>query len=336
MAVISFGIGKDYLPNWTVNEALREIFQNYLDYGAYTIDTVDVGKKQRITISNDYTPVSLEFLRIGNSKKPEGSIGKWGEGLKMAFLVFLRNKIEISILTDKWIIKPVWIKNKEIGTVLGISYVEHKLKLQKQFVTKLLLDKQTFETYVASIIQPEDILYTDSYHGDIVRREKGNIYCGRLFVCNVDNLTKSYNLSPNVLPLDRDRVLPKTWDVNYHTSKLNEKYQRWSTKDMSYSDTLYISRIPTEHIRRFRPASISGNIEVRVKHEDGTEEIVKNESIKEAVKQTSYFKEKVQQLIKYINRRKSEKERFVDFAERIKHKLTKEEYETLMSFKPTA
>ena len=33
--IIYYGIGLEYLSNWTINHALREIYQNFLDYGDY-------------------------------------------------------------------------------------------------------------------------------------------------------------------------------------------------------------------------------------------------------------------------------------------------------------
>ena len=33
--IIKYGIGFDYLPKWGIKEALREIYQNFNDYGAF-------------------------------------------------------------------------------------------------------------------------------------------------------------------------------------------------------------------------------------------------------------------------------------------------------------
>ena len=37
--MIKYGISKNYLPNWGIQEALREIFQNFLDFGEYKFAT---------------------------------------------------------------------------------------------------------------------------------------------------------------------------------------------------------------------------------------------------------------------------------------------------------
>ena len=90
--IIHYGIGKDYLPNWGLPQALREIYQNFIDYGEYDAKSVKYGENVVVTITNDYKPETLEFLRIGMSNKGGNinAIGKHGEGLKMALLVMAR------------------------------------------------------------------------------------------------------------------------------------------------------------------------------------------------------------------------------------------------------
>src|SRR6185503_8485894 len=109
--IIHYGFGKDYLPKWGLQQALREIYQNFLDYGDYEeeiqyVDEDVTHDTQRliITIKNGWNPESLDYLRIGNSNKGgnTNAIGKHGEGLKMAFLILLREGMYSCILTDKY------------------------------------------------------------------------------------------------------------------------------------------------------------------------------------------------------------------------------------------
>ena len=50
--VINYGIGRKYLSHWGINEALREIMQNFMDYGEYKVTY----NKNDICISNSYIP----------------------------------------------------------------------------------------------------------------------------------------------------------------------------------------------------------------------------------------------------------------------------------------
>ena len=50
--VINYGIGRKYLSHWGINEALREIMQNFMDYGECKVTY----NKNDICISNSYIP----------------------------------------------------------------------------------------------------------------------------------------------------------------------------------------------------------------------------------------------------------------------------------------
>lgn len=301
MKHISYGIGRDYLPHWGLNQALREIFQNYLDYGDYKIHITYRDQLAVVKIRNNYIPDNLEFLRIGNSlKEGKNNIGKHGEGLKMAFLVMLRNNWHIYVKTNKHIFFPRFHKNDEIGEVLEIVYREHNKKGYALFETTFIVPKGEFDLFNQNIITEEDILYSSNYHGDIVDKPTGNIYSGNLFVCHLDNLSKSYNIKPDRLPLDRDRSLPQTWDINYHTSKINELYTKWSVKDTTYDDTMYISDVPIELARQFKPKSVGNTIEFTSINDEGETIVLKNDSIKEALMRHSYFDKAIHNIKKFI------------------------------------
>src|SRR5690606_1382877 len=98
---IHYGFGLDYLKDWGIEQALREIYQSFLDYAAFREKVKPHARKSNIvevTISNDWKPENLTFLRIGKSVKQEGAIGKHGEGIKMAFMILYRNGYKSQII----------------------------------------------------------------------------------------------------------------------------------------------------------------------------------------------------------------------------------------------
>lgn len=321
MSIISYGIGKDYLKHWNINEALREIFQNYLDYGEFKIDIKDFKTVVRVNIWNNYIPNNLEFLRIGHSVKTgDNNIGKHGEGLKMAFLVMIRNNWHIHIKTNKFVIYPKFIDNPDIGETLSLVYENHN-KECNTFNTCIVVPKEEFYNYHNNIINVKDIIFADSYHGDIVDKPTGNIYSGNLFVCHLDNLSRSYNIPPSQLELDRDRAMPRVWDINYHTSKVNEKYARWSTKDTNYSDTEYISYIPEHLLNNYEPKAVGNSIQFVYKNTDGETEILKNESIKQTLLKHSYFTKAIHSIKKFIAKHLGLYELLIEFEKKHIHSI---------------
>lgn len=295
MNYIDYGIGKDYLKHWGVQEALREIYQNYLDYGDYTETVISISKnKCKVTLTNDFVPDNFEFLRIGKSMKSSNSIGKYGEGLKMASLVFKRNNIPFRILTKGLKFTPTWRKSI-VGRVFSLAYVDYPT--EECFVVEIEINKVDFYKFVNNIIKEEDKLFS-SHHGDIVDRPKGKIYSGGLFVCKLDNMSKAYNIRPDYLPLDRDRSVPRAFDVSWAASKINSKYQ-WSLNDLENSDTQYLEEVPEEKLKEFKPKKVGDNIEFLYKTPEGEKKVLKNDSVKRILTGHNFFKEAIAKIKRF-------------------------------------
>lgn len=296
---IEYGFGKEYLSNWTLKEALREVLQNYIDYGEYDISIGDTDIVDdnivRVRIANNYIPEKLEFLRIGNSDKGNNSnaIGHHGEGLKVAFLIFLREGLSFKILSKDLIITPNWSRDELVGETLRIDYEDGYNELL-EFVTYFDCPKDVYEEFISDIINEDDIIYK-GYYGDIIDKPKGNIYSGNLFVCNIPKLSHSYNIKPSYLSLDRDRSVPSDWDIEYYTSKINQDYNKSkeisvTTKELEGKDYSHTSELPNNIVNQFNRRKL-GNKFVYINKVDN--EHVQNRRITEILdKHPKFAKDK--------------------------------------------
>ncbi len=323
MKTIQYGIGKEYLKDWSIQDALREIYQNFLDFGEYTeVISPFESDKVRVIIFNKYLPEGLEFLRIGNSvKHNNNAIGKHGEGLKMAYLIMLREKLQMTITTGNQLIYSHWHKQPEIGETLSLG-IKTINKEVDGFEVMFTCPKELFTEFHDNIITDNDIIFSDSYHGDIVNKPKGNLYSGKLFVCNVKNLSKAYNLRPEHLHLDRDRKVPGSFETSYHTSKINEAEGKLNFVDTNYSDTQYIERIPEPLLKTVKAREIAGKVEFIAKvinPETNQEEemMITNHSIKETLKKHSMFDKAIKGIKNFIASKLGIKDLLLAF--RVKH-----------------
>ncbi len=324
---IYYGFGEEYLKNWGLNEALREVYQNFLDYGKYDETYITHGNNIKVTLSNDWIPKGLDFLRIGNSKKDNiDAIGKHGEGLKMAFLIFLRMAISSKIITQKHEIIPNFYIDTEIGECFCLEYKEHNLEVNRFSIEFECPEKDYFD-FVNNIIKKEDIIFTDNYWGDIVNKDKGNIYSGGLFIINLENISKAYNIKPKHMPLDRDRSVPRAFDVSYTSSKINEAYGKWNSKDLHYSDTVYIDKVPEEVKREFKPIFVGNSIEFVSKNDKGKNVILKNDNIKSILKKDSFFTSIIKSMKLYIAKKLGLYDMLLEFKQKHIH-----EYDAIMDF----
>jgi hypothetical protein len=311
MNKIQYGIGRDYLSHWDITHALREIFQNYLDYGDYIITTRILDENLiSVTISNDYKPYNLEFLRIGNSYKAnENSIGKYGEGLKMAFLIFLRLDLYMSIHTKHHVIKPEWNVNEFIGETLALG-IYNDDNYFGNFVTTFNCPISIYNDFIANIITAKDVLYSIEPYGDYIHKPNvtGNIYCGNLFVCKAKDLPGSYNIRPRHLPLDRDRLMPSDFDIDWVTSKINQEINKElssikSTIDYNNRSYKYVDHVPEKLENNYNLHHISGS---KVLIDKTTKEPLKNDRVRDILLNRPKFKKelKVSERVKYQAKKK--------------------------------
>jgi len=296
---IDYGFGQEYLPNWTIKEAIREVFQNYIDYGEYNIfieDIEDTPNYIKVRISNNYIPNKLEFLRIGNTDKGNNSnaIGHHGEGLKVAFLIFLREKLLFQIWTPELVLNPRWNQDVMIGETLAIEYSTNaSTRTVIGFDTYFECPRNVYEEFIKSIVTDNDIAHSCSY-GDMLWsiEPKGRIYSGNLYVCTIKDLDNSYNIKPSYLPLDRDRSVPRDFDLDWAIAQIitsfNNRNSRLSINhNYNSRDYKYVSNINEDIASNFKSTKVGKNIEFIDKT---TNEILKNDNIKQALLRHPKFK----------------------------------------------
>jgi len=304
--LIQYGYGLDYLKNWSIQHALREIFQNYLDYGQYELtSTEEKGTGNVIVkISNTYTPTNLEFLRIGNSGKVNDNttIGQHGEGLKMAFLIFKREGLKIRLRTQTHIFEPTVYTN-ELGECFGIEYYSHNNKLFKTFDLLFTLPKTYYDTFIKTVISKEDVLWESPTYGRIVAKNKGDIFVGGLFVCSNKNFSKAYDFNPEHIKLDRDRAMPSSFEIKWVSARLNEDCDSWRASDVQYEDMEYISYIKEPVLKDFTPRTIAGTVQFTtpiINSNGKKEEIIVKPSLRDSLLNHSFFTTAIEKLKQFI------------------------------------
>lgn len=297
---IHYGFGAEYLPKWGIKEALREIYQNFIDYGDYEEEHTIVDNAVNVKLTNGWAPDNLEYLRIGNTgKSNSNSIGHHGEGLKMAFLILLRNGYNSMIFTNKYAVYPEWYNDIEIGSCFCFNYEVHDVH-ESPYTLVFDCPADEWLAFKDNLVKESDIIYKHYEYGELLSKPAGNIYSGGLFVANLDGIGRSYNIKPAYMPLDRDRCVPKAFDVEYYSSRILEASEVLSVKDLSYSDTRYINRLPAKMYEDVKPRKVGNNIEFTIKDETGKDQIINNSNLKEHLKGHSLFQKAISRIKKMV------------------------------------
>lgn len=231
-------ISTDYVPDWTYVEAIREIFQNALDNEIANPEN-KMGfnydeENQRLTVSNKTSVLNPESLLLGSSTKRDDkdTIGKHGEGYKIAFMVLLREGKDIKVYNygarEIWetrLVKAKRYNNRLVPTIfINKQAIWNKVPNSDLTIT---IDNITPEEYSELVNKNLHLRDNVNYfevpeNGRILidKEEKGNIYVKGLFVCKNKDIEYGYDFEPTLIELDRDRKLVDTFNIAWQSSAM--------------------------------------------------------------------------------------------------------------------
>lgn len=245
------GISMNYVPDWGIIEAMRELFQNALDNQTRTPENQmywNYDKEaETITVGNKTSVLERKSLLIGESTKrnEQNTIGKHGEGYKLAFVVLIRQNKKVTVYNygakEVWRIKVVksrkygcevpvveidkqhiWNKipdNNLTITVEGITEEEYKLIENSNLHLKYKNIENNNQTYFNTDAEDDILKYGMSQQILFNKEETGNIYVNGLYVGHLGNFFYGYNLRPTDIKLDRDRKMLPEYDVKRTASR---------------------------------------------------------------------------------------------------------------------
>lgn len=224
-------LSPDYVPDWGSNEALRELFQNGIDrenetvgeskfYVNYTVFD------RRLILGNPNTYLHKSTLLLGKTTKDgKTTIGKYGEGYKLALLVLLRQgcRIRIENSNEVWI--PRIVKSRTFGCdIIQIEVLKNK---NDDGWLRYIIDGITPEQY--SDFQEKCLLFYPNTPSLKVKDEgtilldprfKSKIFCNGLYVCSYEGLEYGYDIPPDKISLNRDRNKVDSFNLTWRTSTI--------------------------------------------------------------------------------------------------------------------
>ncbi len=235
MSKIELSLASDYVPSWTIVDAIRELFQNALDQEAQGLSnkaswTYNDGT---FTISNKESTLTTQSLLLGATTKrgDDALIGQFGEGYKIATLVLLREGKQVTIynygLREVW--RPRFVKSRRFGTDILTFFIDKEYPWTKVPDNDLtievsgLTDEEWHNEIVPSNLHLQhdfDIEEINEY-GEALGSPKhtGLVFVNGLYVCKYEPYKFGYNFKPGQLKLDRDRKLASDFDLRWLASE---------------------------------------------------------------------------------------------------------------------
>lgn len=236
---IQYQITRNYVSNWSLAHAIREVVANAFDaekqLGARSHVKYDK-KGKRLTIRNENTSVRHEnALYFGEStKKGEdferaagrmglvGLIGQYGEGLKLALLVFARLGIDVVIKNGS---QETWRPSMQPDK-LGVECLTleiTKADRQENHFDVIIndIDEDSWETIRSWFLKlnPPATLKTTSV-GELLDDPD---FVGKIYVRGVYVTTRpKYDFGYNFFHVDtgRDRQVPSNFDIDWSIQQI--------------------------------------------------------------------------------------------------------------------
>lgn len=248
-----------YVPNWGVEEGIRELMQNALDSHdkGNKIGVTYVRKNRQLIIYNRGARLSRESLLLGSTTKLGDNTqrGQYGEGMKVGALALVRagKKVSINNSNEYWEASIRKSDNFD-SDVLAFKVVKSKIDDDKLTFTIDNIQPEEWNVIrqrFLRIDQPDSNTVLKSPQGNVLldKKYKGMIFCGSIYVDTHKDLEYGYDFKVSELTLNRDRNMVNSFEVTWATSKMwatlaaNAKGKKFDTYDMlkrGVSDVEYL------------------------------------------------------------------------------------------------
>ena len=238
MSKIELTLAPNYVPTWTLVDAIRELFQNALDQQEQNSENEASWHYDDatgvVTISNATSKLTAASLLLGQTTKAgdKSTIGQFGEGYKIATLVLLREGKNVVFYNygAREIWRPRFVKSRRFGTDILTFFIEKKPVWEKVPSADLVIaiDGISADEYYNQIVPSNLHLRSDfeiieeTEYGNIINLP-GKVFVNGLYVCDYEPYTYGYNFKPEYISLDRDRKMVSDFDLRWMASKM------WST-----------------------------------------------------------------------------------------------------------
>lgn len=226
---IELTIKTSYLPEWRTFQGLRELLQNARDAEIEFDAPMSVRYRKdtsTLIIANDGCTLPHEALLFGHTTKLGHSnlAGKFGEGLKLACLVLVRDGHEVKIRSGS----EVWVPSIERSEKFNADVLcvnidkgrEPKNRVQVEVANITEDDYKSLDDlflFLGKIGKNETI---KTVEGSLLLGERfaHRVYVKGIFVQNSGDLRYGYDFVN--ADIDRDRKMISSFDLSYRSAQI--------------------------------------------------------------------------------------------------------------------
>lgn len=226
---------KNYVADWGVYDALRELIQNAIDQEVTIPDNKKsiVYKDETLYISNKSSVLERQSLLLGHTSKQDDdkTIGQFGEGYKIAFLVLTRLEKPVTVYNygakETWTVKFSKLKKYNYEKVLVVTvddaYPWTKVPDDNLTIKVENITPDEYEGLIErTLFLQNDVDFEGTPYGDILfsDKHKGQFFVNGLYVTTNNEFSNGYNIRPEFMKIGRDRNLVDSHDLRSMTRRM--------------------------------------------------------------------------------------------------------------------
>lgn len=219
----------DYVRNWSIRDALRELISNGLDGQTVSGERFEARhdpKKDILYLTNFNTVVDAQALYLGGTSKIDDKrlIGQYGEGLKLAMLVCARTGVKLVIRNGPEVWAPA-IEPDKLGTRVLTVNIRKGSETNADFQVEVHgVNSDAWHILQDSFMAlrtPSGRQVTKA--GEVISDPEyvGKIFVKGVYCCTRPNYSTGYNFQD--LDIGRDRRIPSSYDMDYQISRMWEE-----------------------------------------------------------------------------------------------------------------
>lgn len=229
MKSVKLTITPTYVSHWSWWEGARELIQNAIDSGDHDVNFI----KDTISIESYGGKLPIQSLLLGKTTKEEDEtkIGKYGEGMKLAFLCLLREGADVTMWNGKDVWKPVLEMDEAFDEkVLTINIEEGTCDNRQDTHVSVLIKgvpdhvlSEIKRNYAPARDDLEVVVEADGYGKAYAKKNRKDcrLYVNGLYVTTVNgNYKFDYDFPAEVFTLDRDRNQAQDFEVRWNATRL--------------------------------------------------------------------------------------------------------------------
>jgi hypothetical protein len=185
---------------------------------------------ETLYITNYGSRLRTTSLLLGGSPKATiaDTIGKFGEGYKLAALVLTRLGKQLTIYngpTEVW--KPRFVDSKRYDARILTFFIRDRDTAASGDCLSFKIEGVSVDDYATTV---HNTLRLHANIGECIGTPygrvllnpdlRGNIYVSGLFVCKKHNMDYGYDILPSKITIDRDRRIVADFDLQWLTSQM--------------------------------------------------------------------------------------------------------------------